>query len=150
MGRLQRLIALPADARRRRFEAARDTAVAALLVAVAPSRWVVGRLGDHRGESPTETGDEAAEVAGQVAEAVHSAAYHVPGKNACLVRAIVAAKMLSRRRLPWTLYLGMARSADEGLQAHAWVRCGEVVVTGGEEAERFSVVARFSGGAEAE
>jgi hypothetical protein len=51
--------------------------------------------------------------------------------------------MLSRRDLPWTLYLGMARDADQ-LLAHAWVRSGAVDVTGGDGAEKYAVVATFA------
>ena len=144
MNRIRRLATLSPGERRLRLEAALETVRAAVLVFSLPARWVTGRLGSHHEESAAATDTESAGVADLVSRAVHSAAHHVPGKNACLVRGVVAARMLSRRRLPWTLYLGMSRGDEDQLKAHAWVRCGEVVVTGGEVMEEFSVVARFS------
>ena len=54
--------------------------------------------------------------------------------------------MLRRRGLPSTLYLGVARDgeAGSGARAHAWLRSGHVVVTGGAGREQFTVVASFA------
>ena len=50
--------------------------------------------------------------------------------------------MLRRRGLPGTLHLGVAKEGNR-MEAHAWLRCGDQIVTGGHELERFGVVARF-------
>ena len=49
------------------------------------------------------------------------------------------------RRLAATLYLGAARSADRtaGLHAHAWLRCGALVLTGENERRNFPVLTSF-------
>lgn len=62
----------------------------------------------------------------------------------CLVRAIAALKMLGHRRLAATLYLGTARGDAGEIIAHAWVRCGEVYVTGAEEMNRFTIAGKFA------
>jgi hypothetical protein len=56
--------------------------------------------------------------------------------------------MLRRRRLPGTLYLGVAKPAANDVRkidAHAWVRCGPDLLTGAAGHERFAVVASFAG-----
>jgi hypothetical protein len=54
--------------------------------------------------------------------------------------------MLKRRRIAATLYLGVAKkeSDPEGLAAHAWLRCGDVILTGAAGHLHFTVVAAFA------
>jgi hypothetical protein len=51
--------------------------------------------------------------------------------------------MLRRRGIDSTLYFGAARSPEKGLQAHVWVKTGELEVIGCEEAADFAVLAAF-------
>jgi hypothetical protein len=60
-----------------------------------------------------------------------------------LVQALAAKIMLTRRGICSTLYLGAAK-AGEGLAAHAWLRSGSVIVTGGPGRERFTVISTFA------
>ena len=68
---------------------------------------------------------------------------HTFWKSQCLVRAIAAKKMLDRRRIESTLYLGTARDAEGKMIAHAWLRSGPFYVTGAEEMQMFTTVAAF-------
>jgi len=54
--------------------------------------------------------------------------------------------MLSRRGISATLYLGVARDENDpgAMAAHAWLRCGEVILTGAGGVERFSAISSFS------
>jgi hypothetical protein len=63
--------------------------------------------------------------------ALAAAANHAPWRSDCLLRAMAAAAWLARRRLPVEFYLG-ARKTGGALTAHAWLRSGDVCVTGGE------------------
>ena len=118
--------------------------LAAMRLAV---RWVpflriVSWMRLEPGETPTQP---APAVAGQIGWAVRGVAARTPWQSACLVQALAAARMLQRRRLAATLYLGAARNParrDE-LQAHAWLRCGALVLTGESESRHFPVLARF-------
>jgi hypothetical protein len=95
-------------------------------------------------ETPSrEEGGERRKLAGEVAQAVHRASRHVPWAAKCLVQAMAGKKMLERRGIASTLYLGLAKSPDQGLQAHAWLRCGSQIILGGGGLERFAVVAAF-------
>jgi hypothetical protein len=50
--------------------------------------------------------------------------------------------MLRRRSIPSTLYLGI--NPAEGYDAHAWVRAGALIVTGGPRQDRFAIVSSFA------
>ena len=54
----------------------------------------------------------------------------MPWKSECLVRALVARRMLLKRSFASTLYMGVRMENGE-LKAHAWLRCGDLYVTGG-------------------
>lgn len=68
----------------------------------------------------------------------------LPWRSSCLVLAFAGAMMLRRREAPYILYLG-ARMRDEQLEAHAWLRSGPVMVTGGNGERDYAVVGTFSG-----
>lgn len=74
--------------------------------------------------------------------AVETMARVLPWKPVCLPQALAAKKMLHRRGISSTLYLGVDPARD--LDAHAWVRVGGTIVTGGPRPDRFAVVSTFA------
>ena len=69
---------------------------------------------------------------------------HTLWESQCLVKAIAGMKMLEKRNIESTLYLGMAKDEKGKLIAHAWLRSGAIYVSGAEVMERFTVVAKFA------
>lgn len=66
-----------------------------------------------------------------VSHHVNRIAENTPWKSMCLVRALSAKEMLKKRGISSTLYLGI-RSENNKMFAHAWLRCGDFYVTGGD------------------
>ncbi|NIK76076.1 hypothetical protein FHS15_001183 [Paenibacillus castaneae] len=62
----------------------------------------------------------------------------------CLVRAIAAMRMLEKRKIDSTLYLGTAKDASGKLIAHAWLRSGALYITGAEEMNGFTITGMFA------
>ena len=120
------------------FELAR-----ARLLKSLPFRTAAGALGARRLESPREhrAGDESTVYA--VSKAVRWMARHTPWESKCMVMAIAAKRMLERRGIPCTLYFGTGRDETGRLAAHAWLRSGPFVVTGGEMMHKFTAVEWF-------
>jgi hypothetical protein len=115
----------------------------AVLLAV-PFRWIAPNLGAHMAETPSrDEGGERGQLAKEVAQAVSRASRQVPWAAKCLVQAMAGKKMLQRRGIASTLYLGLAKSPDQDLQAHAWLRCGDQIILGGGGLQRFAVVSTF-------
>ena len=52
--------------------------------------------------------------------------------------------ILRTRGISSTLYLGVDLDDDKDLQAHAWLRCGDKVLTGERPSAGFTVVAHFA------
>lgn len=88
-----------------------------------------GRDGDGQGDAL------------RVAWAVHHAARVVPGAS-CLTQALAAQIMLSRRRVPSVLHLGVDTRRD-GFGAHAWLEAGGRVILGNTR-ERLADFARIA------
>jgi hypothetical protein len=62
----------------------------------------------------------------------------------CLVRAIAGLKMLERRKIDSTLYLGTGKDEHGKLIAHAWLRSGPLYITGADVMDQFIVVEKFA------
>jgi hypothetical protein len=111
-----------------------------LAVGLVPFRVIV-RLLRLREAKPAQLTGPAHEVrAARTGCAVRSVAAHAPWHSTCLVQALAAAILLRRDGIEATLSLGVAKDADapEGLIAHAWLRCGDSVVLGETESDRFT------------
>lgn len=117
-------------------------AVARLMVAFMPFGWWRKALGPIDGDGPAsdEVDRAATERAcrlGRAVERVGNRAWFAP---VCLPRAMAARWILARRRIPSQIVFGSRRSdetADSKLLFHAWLKVGEVVVTGDWERETF-------------
>ena len=120
--------------------------LARLAVLVLPFRWLAVSLGKHMSESGMQISASDLRQARMVGQAVRSAANNTPWESVCLAQAVAAQWMLKRRHVAGTLYLGVAKDETESekLTAHAWLRCGNMILTGREGCRQFTVVASFS------
>lgn len=114
-----------------------------LALRTLPFRRLAPYLGARMQESPLTADDAQRSCAEGVARAIRSARPRLPFEPACLTRAIAAMAMLRRRAQGSTLYLGLANGKHKELRAHAWLRSGDVVVTGGGQRDGYIVVGRF-------
>lgn len=67
---------------------------------------------------------------GRVSRAVTRMAAYVPWRSDCLVQAIAARRWLARAGIGATIGIGVRR--DDQFAAHAWLRAGPIIVTGGD------------------
>lgn len=117
---------------------------ARLAVWFVPFRRLATGLGDKMAESPAEDIEAQRAAAARIGWAVRALGRRLPWMSQCLVQAVAATWMLQRRRIPSTLYFGLAKDTGGELQAHAWVRSGTQVLTGAKGRHAFTVVATFA------
>ena len=113
-------------------------AAARLLVLAVPFRLYARAMGCD-GETPD---GPAPDMVHRVRRAIEAVSSRVPWRSKCLEQALAAKAMLRGRGISSTLYLAVAR--DVALEAHAWLRSGDVCVTGQAAFERYTVIARFA------
>jgi transglutaminase superfamily protein len=135
-------------ARRRLLaEAVLCLALARLSVLSVPFRRLSRRLGTHGRESSTAAHAlPTLRVLGDVVWSLQAASRRLPWRCACIEQGIAGKMMLRRRRIASTLYLGVAREAEAGstATAHAWLRSGDLTLTGAAGRERYTVVATYA------
>ncbi len=91
---------------------------------------------------PLNTSDK--EKLAKISQAIHIMSKYTLWESQCLVKAIAAMRMLEKRGIESTLYLGTARDESGKMIAHAWLRSGPYYITGSEGMERFTVVGKFA------
>ena len=114
-----------------------------LSILLLPFKYIKTRLGEPKMESSNELSDDEIEMARQIRQLVLKVCNHTPWQSKCLVRAILTQHLLSKRNISSTLYLGVSKNENGKMQAHAWLRCGPVVIMGGENKNDFIEVAKF-------
>ena len=97
----------------------------------------IGTLGF---ETPVEASPRNAWL---VHELMESMFRYLKWKDSCLIRALTAKKLLNRMGFKCTLYMGVRKLDGMGMKAHAWLRCGKLIVTGGESKAGFTVTGIF-------
>ena len=112
--------------------------VARLWLAKSPFPELAARLSADEG---TEEADP--EVLRRVGYAVSAAGGNVPWRSDCFPQAIAAHKLLKKYGYASTIHLGVDKAGDDELLAHAWLSCGEIIVTGGSEAHRYAEIHRL-------
>ena len=140
-GRLARFRALSGPDKRLFISAVWWMLIARLMLAFIPFR----RLSEKLTVDQTSAGGEPSpDFLGRVGLAVSSAANNVPWRSDCFPQTIAARLLLKRRGYSSTIHLGVERLGDNELSGHAWLSCGDTVVTGGAELERYTEVHQFN------
>ena len=117
-----------------------------VLLIFLPFKWIAPQLGTQDRESPKQLSVKDENCAKQISSIFKKIDPHLHLKNKCLVQAIAAKWMFKRRRIPSTLYLG-ARPGQEGeahYRFHAWLRCGNLIVTGDKNISALKILSKFS------
>lgn len=117
----------------------------AAILSVAFKRLVRGLRHTGTAAEPKAPTEAQRRLSAEIAKAIRAAANNTPWESACLIQALTAQRMLRRRGIPGVFYLGVMREKDtqEKMKAHAWSKCGDLVLTG-EGYEGFTVLSSFS------
>ena len=110
------------------------------MVLTLPFRWIAPRLRARLPDSDQTSIQAQAEAVGW---ALRVASKYTPWKSNCLAQAIAGKRMLHRRKLSSTLVLGVRKGEQDEFEAHAWLDCGSITLTGGHDHAGYSVVSSF-------
>ena len=99
---------------------------------------ILRRLGH---ETRRSADPPAAREAQQIGEAIRVASRVVPGRHTCLTRALAVQVWLSRRGHSVGLRIGVAKTEEAPLLAHAWVESeGRVVIGDDQDLSRYRIL----------
>lgn len=143
---LNKFWALPRATKLAYCEAVLLLTVAQVLIKALPYAWWSRSLGPVVRSPPRSNFLAAPQTACAVGAAVETVARNLPWDVVCLPRAMAAKWMLERRRIPSTLFVGsrtLRGATSNRLALHAWLEAGSTMVTGGEIANDFHIVAQY-------
>lgn len=115
--------------------------LAKLVILFMPFKKIASRMGKLQIESTHDL--QSMQKPTQIEHAVRRASRYTLHESKCYDQALTAKTMLDQLGLPATIYFGLAKEVDNQLSAHAWVRCGNKIISGKVGMERFTVVACF-------
>ena len=113
------------------------------LVVMVPFRHVAPLLGVLNGGHNPVLNEADLEDVKLISYWVRFTGRHTPFTSNCFNKALAAHFMLRRRGIANTLCLGVTKEGQT-MEAHAWLRGGEQIVTGAAGYERFTEVSHFS------
>ena len=93
--------------------------------------------------SRTDAGESPDWIVGAVKRYLEAWERWAPRGFVCLPRSLAAKLLLERRGLPVRVYVGVSRSREGGLVAHAWAISRGVIVAGGRGHSGFTELLRF-------
>ncbi|MDQ0194101.1 lasso peptide biosynthesis B2 protein [Paenibacillus wynnii] len=105
---------------------------------------IAHQLGQKSQETPEEFRNDDIRPIKNISSAIHIVSKYTPWDSKCLVKAIAGMKMLERRHINSTLYLGTAKDENGSMIAHAWLRSGPFYISGADVMNRFVVVEKFA------
>lgn len=115
--------------------------LAKLVILIVPFKKIASRMGSLQLESTHDL--QPMEKITQIEHAVRRASRYTLHNSKCYDQALTAKALLGQIGLPATIYFGLAKENENQLRAHAWVRCGNKIITGKAGMERFTIVAYF-------
>ena len=116
----------------------------ARILKIKPFSKISPSLGEQMKETTFTTSEDNRKILSDVSNSIYRMSRYTFWESECLVKAIAAMKMLERRQIESTLYLGTAKDKSGKLVAHAWLRSGPYYITGKETMDRFTVVSKFA------
>lgn len=117
------------------------SAVFRLQILLIKPKYLKKHWGEEGKESQEEEAHEIYVYAASVSRIVNRICTKTSWESKCLVRALTAQKLLKRKKIHSTMYLG-CRLEEGKMVAHAWLRVGKMYVTGGNGAD-YAVVDKF-------
>ncbi len=109
-----------------------------------PFKAISHFLGETGRESSTSVLHIHDEYVRTIARYIKTMSRFMPWKSTCLVQAAAGKILMNRKKIDSTVYFGVKKDNKNKLQAHAWLRVGQDIILGGENASEFVVVSMFS------
>ncbi|MBI4649371.1 MAG: lasso peptide biosynthesis B2 protein [Bacteroidia bacterium] len=126
------------------IEALYWSGISTLVIHTLPFRWYVSWLGKPAKEAPLQSIEGKDEIIRLVQKALKRAKKYVWWKNKCFAQAVAAKKMLRKRGIFTTLYLGLNTKEQNKIDAHAWISLGNIIIIGNLPDKEWKKIAIFS------
>jgi hypothetical protein len=127
---------LPVNEKKLFFEAIYLAIWSRIYINLFPFRKFAVHLGNVREVVPFQNIKDSL-VVKEVCRAMKRSSRYLPFPKKCLVEAVVAKKMLEKRNIKSTLYLGVSKKEQNEMIAHAWLVIDDIVIVGRQGMDKF-------------
>ena len=119
-------------------------ALARLILVFIPFKKMMPLLGKLAGENTGHSLDNAGgDIEKKISIAIRRGSRYSPWRTKCFEQALAAKMMLKRRGIVSIIYFGVCKNPDSKLLAHAWLKTGAGIVTGGKNLSMYTVLSSF-------
>lgn len=115
-----------------------------LTLRLLPYRFRLYWMGDMNTETEITEIDLFQQQRTMVKEAMVWCKIYTPWHIECYTMAVTAKILLREMGLSSTLYIGFRKNQDKRIEGHAWLRSGNLMITGGDIANLFTVNSFYS------
>ncbi|WDE98830.1 lasso peptide biosynthesis B2 protein [Lentisphaera profundi] len=105
-------------------------------------KTLAGKFGEKESESSKASREISPEIK-MTKRLIFRIAELLPWKCVCFPQAIAGHRILNKKNLSSTLYLGLLKEKGE-MKAHAWLRHHQYIVTGDNGIEQYTVINSFT------
>lgn len=115
--------------------------IARVMLIFMPFRKIAPLLGESTSadlQSPVQTSLRPQ----RIRAAIRRAASCAPWRTKCFEQALAGKLMLRNRRMSGVIFFGVNKAGKQ-LNAHAWLECEGVIITGAIGIKQYTVIARF-------
>jgi hypothetical protein len=142
--KIKTLTALPIKTKLLFIEALFTSGWVKFCLTIFPFNSVVRWLGTTNTESSIEADNESLVLRRQIKTAIDLCRKYAPWRTECYTMSLTGRIMLTRRKLPSTLYVGFMKDEEGKYKGHAWLRANDLYISGLKESRGFTVNFRFS------
>lgn len=114
------------------------------LVRIVPLRWFTTLLGEFNKNKIDNLRKSDDQYIKQVIKSINRVKKTLPWKVKCFEEAITAKRVLQSKQIQSTLYLGVDKTKQNKLIAHAWLKNGNTFFTGEKGHQQFKTVGFYS------
>ncbi len=150
MGRLKKFMALEARNKLLLLRAWCMLGCFRAIMLALPLKRLTRGLQHHPGPVvPAALGPQQQQEARTIGAMVAAAASITPWQSRCLLQVLVVQRLLAARGVLGHFYLGVCRNPFQGMAvgdiaAHAWLQCGDLIVSGAAGHEQYTVISTYS------
>ncbi|MCW3124006.1 MAG: hypothetical protein JWQ38_3498 [Flavipsychrobacter sp.] len=118
-------------------------AIARMILVVLPFKRIAPMLGKLMSDKSIDDNEQPTGIVQNIGICILRAGRYSPWRTKCFEQAIAAKIMLRLRSIKSLLFLGVFKDAADELKAHAWLTVDKIVVTGGPDVTKYTVVSWF-------
>lgn len=117
-------------------------ALARVMLVLMPFKKILPFI-KYKNQQKSST-DNVIETLQRIQLSITRASIRSPWRTKCFEQALAAKMMTRRRGIDTVVYFGVKKEVDgKNLEAHAWIKCGDFIVTGWQQLNTYTVVGKF-------